>query len=70
MAGFDVHSDTTPLNPLRPVSEGPTVGALRAAIAASGVAASYPTATLQGATQNDLVAICRAHSIAVNTVVP
>ena len=64
MAGFDVKNDITPQNVRKPASL-PTISALRAAIAASGVAASYPTATLQGATENDLIAICRTHSIPV-----
>lgn len=64
MAGFDVKNDVTPANVLKPPSL-PTITALRAAIAGSGVAASYPTATLQQATENDLIAICRRHTIAV-----
>lgn len=69
MAGFDVINDVTPLNRVKPPGY-PVISALRSAIAGSGVAASYPTARLQEATENDLIAICRTHSITVGGTIP
>lgn len=43
----------------------PTIAQLKAAIAGSGVAASYPAAFMFAATKNDLIAVCRANAIAV-----
>jgi hypothetical protein len=68
MADFDIKNDVTPMLPFPSTNAGgkfPTIAALRAAIAGSGVAASYPTATLLASTKNDLVFICRTHGIAV-----
>lgn len=65
MADYDVATDTTPALPFPHVGDTPTIAALKTAIAASGVAAKYPTARLQGATKNDLVYICRLEGIAV-----
>jgi hypothetical protein len=64
MANHDVLNDPTPkLLNNRPTL--PTVSAMRAAILASPQAASYPAARLDAATKNDLIGICKAHSIAV-----
>jgi hypothetical protein len=61
---FDVQNDTNP--PLKYKKPSlPTISAMKSAIAASGVAASYPTATLNKATKNDLIYICRLHNISV-----
>lgn len=43
----------------------PTIAQLKAAIAGSGVASSYPAAFMFAASKNDLIAICRANAIAV-----
>lgn len=43
----------------------PTIAQLKAAIAGSGVAASYPASFMFTASKNDLIAICRANAIAV-----
>lgn len=43
----------------------PTVAALKAAIAGSGVSASYPAAFMFTATKDDLIYVCRTNSIAV-----
>jgi len=65
MPDFDPRADITPQNPLV-VNDKPTVAALKAAIAGSGVSASYPAAQLLAMTKNDLVAICVNNSIAVS----
>ena len=44
---------------------GPSVAALKAAISGSGVSASYPAATMQTMTKDDLIFVCKTHSIAV-----
>jgi hypothetical protein len=64
MADWDVQNDTTPKNSLV-TKTLPTIAALKAAIAGSGVAASYPTAVLLGSTENDLIYICKLHNISV-----
>lgn len=64
MPNLDLKNDITPALQFDKPST-PTVSALRAAIAGSGVAASYPTAFLDGATVNDLIYVCRQHGIAV-----
>ena len=64
MANFDYVNDTTPVNTFDHPSL-PVVSAMRSAIAGSAVSASYPSARLDAATKNDLVYICRTHSIAV-----
>jgi len=66
MAQFDVVNDTVPKRLNNRVVK-PTISELRAAISGSGVAASYPTATLNSSTRNDLIRICRVHSITVAT---
>lgn len=43
----------------------PTIAALKAAIAGSGVSARYPAAMMFGATRNDLIYVCRVHAITV-----
>lgn len=43
----------------------PSIAELKAAIAASGVTARYPASFMFRATKNDLINICRQHSIAV-----
>ena len=43
----------------------PTIAELKAAIAGSGVSARYPASFMRSATKNDLIHICRVHSIAV-----
>lgn len=64
MVDHDVRNDPTPKMTFKKPT-GPTVAALKAAISGSGVAASYPAAQLTAATYNDLVYICKLHSIAV-----
>ena len=64
MANFDYVNDTTPVNVFDHPSL-PIVSAMRSAIAGSAVSASYPSALLDAATKNDLVYICRTHSISV-----
>jgi hypothetical protein len=66
MADFDVINDKLPKR-LNNRTVKPTIAELKAAIAGSGVAASYPTRTLNSSTRNDLIRICRQHSIAVAT---
>jgi hypothetical protein len=66
MADFDIKNDVTPALPFPSTNSGgkfPTIAALRIAITGSAVAASYPLATLLASTRNDLVFICRTHSI-------
>lgn len=64
MANQDIRSDVTPLLPFaRPRKTD--ISAMRTAIGASGVSASYPSSFLDTATRNDLIYICRANSIAV-----
>ena len=65
MANFDVNADTTPVLSNKKANTKPTISALRTAIAGSGVADSYPTAILDGATKDDLIYICKTHSISV-----
>lgn len=60
----DVQYDYTPAMANRS-ERGPSVAALKAAISGSGVAASYPTATMQTMTKDDLIFVCKTHSIAV-----
>lgn len=64
MAKHDVRADTTPALQFPNVGKFPTVSALRTAISGSGVSASYPTATLEAMTKNDLIFVCRSHAIA------
>lgn len=64
MANYDPKNDTTPaLQFDQP--HLPSVSALRAAIAASEVTTSYPTAFLDTATKNDLIYVARTHGISV-----
>lgn len=65
MADFDVENDTAPALPYPGSGQKPSIAALKAAISGSGVAASYPAKVLNAATKNDLIYICRVHSIAV-----
>ena len=68
MPDFDTKNDITPALQFPSTTQGgkfPTIAALKAAIAGSVVASSYPAATLQVSTKNDLVYICRLHGIAV-----
>jgi hypothetical protein len=65
VAGTDIKNGITPLNS-RKLPSKPTVDAMKTAIGASGVSGSYPSAQLQTLQYNDLVAICRAHSITVD----
>jgi len=64
MANFDQINDTTPVLTFDHPSL-PIVSAMRTAIAASGVSASYPSALLDAATKQDLMYICRVHGISV-----
>lgn len=66
MAGHDIFNDVTPKQTLTPKRK-PTITELKAAIAASPQTASYPATQLQRMTRNDLLAVCRTHSITVNT---
>lgn len=65
MANFDVNADTTPVLSNKKADTKPTIAALRTAIEGSGVAASYPSAFLDGATKDDLVYVCKTHGISV-----
>lgn len=70
MAQHDIYNDTTPVNANASFARNarkPSISELRAAITGSGVAASYPTHQLNAATRNDLIRICKTHSITVNT---
>lgn len=64
MAVNDPTYDYTPVLTNRG-DRGPSVTALRAAIAGSGVAASYPSRVLDAMTKDDLIFVCKTHSIAV-----
>lgn len=64
MADIDLKTDITPVNRNQKPT-GPTISALKTAITGSGAAASYPAATLQKLTRNDLVYICKLHGISV-----
>lgn len=64
MANYDPRNDTTPVLQFDEPSL-PSVSALRTAIAASDVTASYPAAFLDGATKNDLIYVARVHGISV-----
>lgn len=65
MADFDVENDTLPKLVYSAPGFLPSIAALKAAISGSGQAASYPAATLRAISKNDLIGICRVHSIAV-----
>jgi hypothetical protein len=69
MAEYDFYNDKLPLrkNAALSLPNRPTIAQLRAAIAGSPQAASYPTRVLNSSTKNDLVSICRLHNIAVTT---
>lgn len=43
----------------------PTIAELKAAIAGSAFAATYPAAFMHSATKNDLISVCRLNGIAV-----
>lgn len=64
MVDLDVRNGITPVNAVKQPT-APTVAALKAAISGSGFSARYPAAFMLAATYNDLVYICRLHSIAV-----
>lgn len=64
MVDLDVRNGITPVNNIKQPS-GPSVPALKTAISGSAFAARYPAAFMHAATYNDLVYICRLHSIAV-----
>ena len=65
MANFDVNADSTPVLVNKKADTKPTIAALRAAIAGSGVSASYPAAFLDAATKDDLIYVCKTHNISV-----
>lgn len=65
MANFDVNADSTPVLVNKKADTKPTIDALRTAIAASGVSASYPTAFLNAATKDDLIYVAKTHNISV-----
>lgn len=66
LVDFDQNSDKVPARPFPKTGQKfPTIAALKAAIAGSGVSASYPAARMHTLTQNDLIFICRTHSISV-----
>jgi hypothetical protein len=48
----------------------PSIAALKAAIAGSPQAASYPARTMNTMTENDLIFVCRTHGIAVAGLIP
>lgn len=65
MVDYDTANQNSP-GDLLPVDGGkPTVAALKAAIAGSGVTAKYPAAFMHSATKNDLIHVCRTEGIAV-----
>lgn len=64
MVDFDPRNDTVPK--MKNIGDtGPAVSALKTAIAASGVAASYPAATMHKMTYNDLLYVVRSNNITV-----
>ena len=65
MANHDVRNDTTPQLQFKPPSE-PTVTELRTALLTVNGGASYPAATLNTMTYNDMVYACRVHGLSVN----
>ena len=65
MANFDVNADSTPVLVNKKADTKPTIAALRAAIAGSGVSASYSAAFLDAATKDDLIYVCKTHNISV-----
>jgi len=66
MADYDpANQNTTGAGKLTVLGGKPTIAELKAAIAGSGVAASYSVAWMYAATKNDLIHVCRVHSIAV-----
>ena len=65
MANHDVKADVTPVLVNKKADTKPTIAALRAAIAGSGVSGSYPTAFLDAATKDDLIYVCKTHDISV-----
>lgn len=64
MVDLDVRNSITPTQTQKQPS-GPSIPALKAAISGSAFAARYPAAFMYAATYNDLVYICRLHSIVV-----
>lgn len=65
MADFDVNADTVPVLVNKKANTKPTIAALKAAIAGSAVAASYPAAVLNASTKDDLIFVCKTHNISV-----
>ena len=65
MANHDVKNDTTPANTLKLPSK-PTISAMRTALLTVNGGASYPAATLNTMTQNDMVYACRLHGLTVD----
>ena len=59
------NQNTTGAGKLTVLGGKPTIAELKAAIAASGVAAKYPASYRNTATKNDLVYVCRVENIAV-----
>jgi hypothetical protein len=64
MANFDVNNDTTPSNKLTKPS-APLISDLRTALLAFNGGLSYPAATLNTMSENDLVYAARAHGLTV-----
>lgn len=65
LANHDVRNDTTPALLFKPPSE-PTVTELRTALLTVNGGASYPAATLNTMTYNDMVYAARVHALSVN----
>ena len=64
MADHDVRNVTTPANTYKRPSK-PTIADLRTALLTVNGGASYPAATLNTMTYNDMVYAARVHSLSV-----
>lgn len=64
MVDFDPANQQSPVK-LVVLGGKPTVDELKAAISGSAFSARYPADFLRKATKNDLIYVCRQHSIAV-----
>lgn len=65
MANHDVYNDTTPQKKFKPISE-PTITELRTALLTVNGGNSYPAATLNTMTRNDMIYAAREHGLSVN----
>lgn len=66
MVDYDPANQNTPAATRLPTLGGkPSIADLKAAISGSAFAARYPASFMMKATKNDLISICRVHSIPV-----